>query len=185
MFTLPVESSKSQTVASLYFYVQNHCWPSPKWLPIEAIWVALSLKLPSSQGNKLWPFGWHLGEPIHSQLPAATRRDFSPAIFKASYLFLFFLAKASVSFFLAVLFLFFFCWQAPTFFARHLHRYCLGIIILDGWRLASRTSYVLSCRSMHAVILTRLGFCWGRLPLCCMRPCGEHSALHFLKASVC
>lgn len=43
-----------------------------------------------------------------------------------------------------------------------------------------------SCSSMHApVFLTRLGFCWGWLPLCCFRPCREHLALHFLKALVC
>lgn len=76
--------------------------------------VAPPLKLPPSRGNKLWPFSWHLGEPIHSQLPAAARRDFSPAIFKASYLFYFFLAKASVSFSPTV--------DKPPHFAGYFHR---------------------------------------------------------------
>lgn len=40
-------------------------------------------------GSKPWPFSWHLGYPIHSQLPAAACRDFSLAIFTASYLFWF------------------------------------------------------------------------------------------------
>lgn len=46
------------------------------------------LKTPMEQQRKALTFqhGWHLGSPIHAQLPAAVRRDFSPAIFKASYL---------------------------------------------------------------------------------------------------
>lgn len=46
---------------------------------------------PVEQGSKPRPFNWHLCYPIHPQLPAAVCRDFSLAIFKASYLFWFFL----------------------------------------------------------------------------------------------
>lgn len=122
--------------------------------------VAPPLKLPSSRGNKLWPFSWHLGEPIHSQLPAAARRDFSPAIFKASHLFYFFLAKASVSFSPTV--------DNPPHFAGYFHRYRSTAVFESVFSMGMDSRAVrvpagflctFSCRNMHGVFLTRHGFC--------------------------
>lgn len=67
------------------------CSPLPpsRLLPLEAEWIWACCWNTQGTVEEALTFQCdrHLGSPIHSQLPAVGRRDFSPANFKASYLF--------------------------------------------------------------------------------------------------